>query len=102
MPVIFQAGYIFTNYKTAEMIKYAANTALATQIIMANELYKICENLKIDYEDVKNILLLDERIARNINVPGPDGDFGFGGKCFPKDVNALIQMSKEKGYIKVS
>ena len=92
------AKYVMTNFKTAEMIKYASNTALATQVIMANELFNICKNLEIEYDDVKNILLLDERIAKNINVPGPDGDFGFGGKCFPKDVNALIEMSKNNGY----
>jgi len=92
------AKYVFTNYRTAEMIKYAANTALATQIIMANELYKICENLDINYDDIKNILLLDKRIAKNIDVPGPDRNLGFGGKCFPKDIVALIQISKERGY----
>lgn len=92
------AEYILTDFKTAETIKYASNTILATQIIMANELYKICDKLGVKYEDVKKILLLDERIAKNIDVPGPDGYFGFGGKCFPKDINAFIQMSKEYGY----
>ena len=92
------AAYILTNWKTAEMIKYAANTALATQIIMANELYQICKTLEIDYEEVRHILALDDRIAKNIDVPGPDGSLGFGGKCFPKDLNAIIQLAKEKGY----
>ena len=90
--------YVHTDFKTAEMIKYASNTALATQIIMANELYNICKSLNIEYNKVKEILLLDNRIARNISVPGPDGDFGFGGKCFPKDLNALVEISKKKGY----
>lgn len=92
------ARYVFTDFKTAEMIKYASNTVLATQIIMANELYKVCESLDIKYDDVKEILLLDDRIAKNIDVPGPDGDFGFGGKCLPKDVLSFFKMSKENGY----
>lgn len=92
------AKYVFTDWKTAEMIKYAANSALASQIIMANEIYQICKRLEIDYEKVKSILALDDRIAKNIDVPGPDGNLGFGGKCFPKDLNAIIQLAKENGY----
>jgi len=41
---------------------------------------------------------MDDRIARNIDVPGPDGKLGFGGKCFPKDLNALIYLAREKMY----
>jgi len=93
------AKYIFTDWKTAEMIKYASNVTLASQITIANELYNICKNLSIEYNEVKEILALDDRIpTKFMNVPGWDGDFGFGKKCFPKDLNALIQMSKEKGY----
>jgi len=92
------AKYVFTNTKTAEMIKYAANVFLASQISIANEMYHICKALDVNYNEVKETILLDERIARNINVPGPDGSFGFGGKCFPKDFNALIHLSEEKGY----
>jgi len=92
-------NYILTDSKTAEMIKYASNVSLASQVIVANELYQICEKSGIDYEVVKNTLLLDNRIGKFLNVPGHDGDFGFGGKCFPKDLNALIEYSKEQGYI---
>lgn len=93
-----KAEYVIVNRKTAEMIKYTANTFLASQIGIANEIYKICEALGVDYQEVKKAILLDERIARNINVPGPDGDFGFGGKCFPKDLNALIKVSEDNGH----
>lgn len=89
------ARFIVTNRRTAEMIKYAANAALAAQIMIANEIYKICEALDIDYEIVKNTIQLDNRIGKNFDVPGPDGDFGFGGKCFPKDLNALIYLARE-------
>ena len=93
------AKYIFTNWKTAEMIKYASNVALASQITIANELYNICENLNIEYEEIRKILSLDDRISTKfMKVPGWDGSFGFGQKCFPKDLNALIELSKEKGY----
>jgi len=92
------AKYILTDAKTAEMIKYAANCMLVGQIALANELYLVCSSMKIDYNEVKEAILYDLRIGRNIDVPGPDGDFGFGGKCFPKDLNALIFKSKEEGY----
>ena len=93
-----KAKYIFVDRKTAEMIKYAANVMLASQISLANEIYNICQAVRVDYETVKNIILLDERIGRNITVPGWDGDFGFGGKCFPKDLNALIHLARENHY----
>ncbi len=92
------ARYILTNAKTAEMIKYSSNISLASQVIVANELYQICEKSGVDYNAVKEALLLDNRIGKFLNVPGHDGDFGFGGKCFPKDLNALIMYSKKQGY----
>ncbi|MEK6827396.1 MAG: hypothetical protein AABX99_02840 [Nanoarchaeota archaeon] len=97
-PIFPNADYIFVNRKTAEMIKYAANVTLAGQVAIANELYRICKATEIDYNSVKNAILLDERIGRNIDVPGPDGDFGFGGKCFPKDLNALIYLARDRNY----
>ncbi len=97
-PIFPNANYIFVNRKTAEMIKYAANVTLAGQIAIANEIYQICSRLGIDYDLVKKTVLMDERIGKNIDVPGPDGDFGFGGKCFPKDLNALMYLARENGY----
>jgi len=94
-PIFPNVKIIVTNRKTAEMIKYAANATLASQIMIANDLYKICQALNIDYETVKNTIQLDNRIAKNMDVPGNDGDFGFGGKCFPKDLNALIYLARE-------
>ena len=93
-----EAKYIITTPTTAETIKYASNVTLASQITIANEIYQICQKLNIDYNVVKDTILLDKRIGSNINVPGSDGDLGFGGKCFPKDINALIYLSKQKGY----
>jgi len=97
-PIFPGAKYIYVNRKTAEMIKYSANVMLIGQIALANEIYQICRAVKVDYDELKDIVLLDKRIGKNINVPGPDGDFGFGGKCLPKDLNALIYRAQEKGY----
>jgi len=92
------ARYIITDTTTAEMIKYAANVTLAGQVMIANELYQICQKLNVDWAFVRNAIILDPLIGRNTKVPGPDGDFGFGGKCLPKDLNALIHRAKELGY----
>ena len=92
------AKYVLTDIKTAEMIKYAANVFLASQVSIANEIYNICQSVGVSYNEVKKAILLDDRIARNIDVPGPDGDLGFGGKCFPKDLNALIYLARENLY----
>ncbi len=97
-PIFPNAKYILVDRKTAEMIKYAANVFLASQVGIANEIYNICQVLGVDYNIVKESILLDNRIGKNINVPGPDGDFGFGGKCFPKDLNALIYLAREYMY----
>lgn len=97
-PIFPDAKYIKVDRKTAEMIKYAANVTLTSQIAIANEIYQICKAVGVDYDTVKNAILHDERIGKNINVPGPDGDLGFGGKCFPKDLNALIYLARENNY----
>ncbi len=97
-PVFPNAKYVLTNTKTAEMIKYMNNGILTLQIAGANEFYQICKAVGIDYNEVKNTVLLDPRIGRNLDVPGPDGDFGFGGKCFPKDLKALTHLAREYEY----
>ncbi|MFH1802852.1 MAG: hypothetical protein ABH864_05400 [archaeon] len=90
------AKIVVTDRKTAEMIKYAANATLTSQVMMANEIYRICQILKIDYNKVKEAVQLDERMEKSMmEVPGHDGQFGFGGKCFPKDLNALIYLARE-------
>ncbi len=96
--IIPNAEYIKTDPKTAESIKCASNLFLAGQIALANEIYQVCQVLNVNYDFLKKTLLLDKRIARNIDVPGPDGNLGFGGKCFPKDVRAMISCSEKKGY----
>ena len=89
---------IKTSSTIAEMIKYFTNCFLAMKVSYANEMYQICEKLDIDYDKVVEYAVRDERIGiSHLNVPGPDGDYGFGGHCLPKDLNALINLSEKQG-----
>jgi len=83
------------NYKEAEMVKYFANTFLATKVSFANELYTLCNKMGVNYDIVVKTAIKDQRIGKtHFQVPGPDGKFGFGGSCFPKDISALISVFK--------
>jgi nucleotide sugar dehydrogenase len=87
---------IKTDSTYAEMVKYITNCFLAMKVSFANEMYEICDYLKIDYDKVIEYAMHDERLGySHWNVPGPDGDFGYGGHCFPKDVKALISVAME-------
>ena len=87
---------IKTDSTYAEMVKYVTNSFLATKVSFANEMYQICEGLDIDYDKVVEYVKYDERIGNtHLNVPGPDGDFGYGGHCFPKDIGALISLAHD-------
>ena len=86
---------VVTKTQTAEMVKYYTNCFLATKVTFANQMYDICENLDIDYDKVSEYALLDKRIGKShLAVPGPDGDRGYGGHCFPKDVAAMTYLGK--------
>ena len=85
-----------TGSKTAEMVKYMTNTFLATKVSFANEMKMICDGLDIDYDKVVEYSTYDERLGKSHwAVPGPDGHYGFGGSCFPKDINALIKVAEK-------
>ena len=87
-----------TNYETAEMIKYMSNCFFATKISFMNEMYKIAEKSDVDWEQAVSGFVTDGRIGHtHLDVPGPDGKFGFGGSCFPKDVRAMIKYAEEIG-----
>ena len=89
---------IKTGYKTAEMVKYFINNFLSTKVSFANEMYQICKSLDIDYDKVTEYALFDQRIGRShLAVPGPDGDFGYGGHCFPKDLDAMLYLASTMG-----
>lgn len=82
---------IKTGTRTAEMVKYFTNCFLATKVTFANQMYQICLDNNIDYDKVCEYALHDTRIGKShFAVPGPDGDLGYGGHCFPKDLAAMI------------
>jgi len=83
-----------TNLKTAELIKYASNSALASRISYWNEIYYICEKLGIDSDFVAKMVGMDKRIGKY----GTIHKKAFGGKCLPKDLQAIIVFSEEIGY----
>jgi len=89
---------IKTDCKTAEFIKYMCNCFFATKISFMNEMKQICQKIDADWESAIVGFLTDGRIGNShIDVPGHDGHLGFGGKCFPKDVNSMICFSNEVG-----
>lgn len=91
-----QVPIIKTSSTIAEMIKYVTNTFLATKVSFANEMYQICQGLDVDYDKVMEYAKYDDRLGKSHwSVPGPDGDYGYGGHCFPKDVAALQYVANE-------
>jgi UDPglucose 6-dehydrogenase len=93
-----QTPILFVASKEAEMVKYVSNTFLSTKVIYANEINRLCKHLEIDYDTVISAAKYDKRLGdSHWNVPGPDGDYGFGGHCFPKDLNALIFKAEHSG-----
>jgi len=87
---------IKTDSTYAEMVKYVTNCFLATKVSFANEMYEICQYLEVDYDKVIEYAMHDERLGySHWSVPGPDGDFGYGGHCFPKDVKALVSVAMQ-------
>jgi UDPglucose 6-dehydrogenase len=90
---IIETPIIFTQLETAELIKYAANTFLATKITFINEIADLCERVGADVHDVARGIGLDGRIGRKFLHAGP----GYGGSCFPKDTLALVRTAQSAG-----
>jgi UDPglucose 6-dehydrogenase len=87
--------YIHTDTITAEFIKYMNNTFFATKVSIMNEYYRLSQALGVDWETARYGFAADGRIGdSHLHVPGPDGKLGFGGVCFPKDINALITLGQ--------
>lgn len=85
------------SYEEAELVKYVENCFFALKISYMNEIYEICNKLEISYENVKKMFAADQRIANShLEVPF-QGNFGFGGNCFPKDSNGLIKFCQSIG-----
>ena len=84
---------IETSAVTAEFIKYMANSFFAVKVSYMNELKQAAERLEVNWKDAMSGFTSDGRIGNShLNVPGHDGKRGFGGKCFPKDLNAFIHL----------
>lgn len=92
------ASIIKTDSTHAEMVKYVTNTFLSVKVSYANEIYQLCDKLNIDYDKVIEYAKYDKRLGdSHWAVPGPDGDFGFGGHCFPKDLSAILFIASQLG-----
>jgi UDPglucose 6-dehydrogenase len=90
--VIFQ-----TDSQTAELTKYMENCFLASKVTFCNEFYGIATALGLDYNELRELWLLDPRIGRSHTFVVPD-ERGFGGKCLPKDLSAMIRTAEMAGH----
>ena len=89
---------IFTDCKTAELIKYFNNVFFAVKVSFANEMKRVCEETGADWDQALAGFVADSRVAdSHLHVPGPDGRRGFGGTCFPKDICAFRTYVKSLG-----
>lgn len=88
----------YCTIEEASLAKYTINSFLATKVTFMNEIYQLANLLGADYNKIAQMVTTDERIGKShMRVPGPDGEFGFGGMCFPKDTSALLKFASEVG-----
>ena len=90
----------WVSYRTASLVKYFTNGYFANKISLFNEYKQIADSFRVDWHEVISLTMLDPRIGRShFQVPGHDGQAGFGGHCFLKDVNALRYFSKARKLV---
>lgn len=82
----------------AAFVKYSINSFLATKVVFMNELSQLAQSHNYDWKHLAYLIKMDRRIGdSHTQVPGPDGHYGFGGACFPKDTEALLKYSEDRG-----
>ena len=87
--------YTLTDTTTSELIKYTLNCFFSTKVTYLNEIHQICSAVGANWKDLIEGFTSDSRVGdSHVNVPGPDGKYGFGGNCFPKDLNGLKHFAK--------
>ena len=87
---LFKCPTMYVSLKMAAFVKYAINILLASKVTICNELYLAASEEKIEWNTIRDLITLDSRIGvSHMQVPGPDGKYGFGGTCFPKDMEAF-------------
>jgi UDPglucose 6-dehydrogenase len=87
--------YYIVSSISAELAKYMSNLILASKVLLANEFYDLAQKVGANYLDVRAAVEADPRIGTHLGVPGPDGDRGFGGACFPKDTIGILGLAKK-------
>lgn len=86
---------LHTDIKTASLYKYLSNSYLATKVVWMNEFKSLADSLGVEWADLQVCFGVDKRIGiTHTSVPGPDGKFGYGGACFPKDISAIMSLGK--------
>ena len=87
--------YHIMDVTSAELTKYMSNNMLASKVLIADEFYFLAKKVGANYDDVRKAVEADPRIGTHLRVPGPDGDVGFGGACFPKDMIGILGLAKK-------
>jgi len=91
-------NFVKTDTTTAEFIKYFGNLFFAVKVSFANEMKQMANDLDVNWDEALYGFVADGRVGdSHLHVPGPDGKLGFGGSCFPKDLNAFINLADNKG-----
>ena len=87
---------VYCTIGEAALAKYAINSFMSTKVVFMNELYQLAKAMNLNYDNVAGMIRMDRRIgSSHLQVPGPDGSFGFGGACFPKDTSAMLKFAEQ-------